>query len=106
MSDSFATPWTIACQAQGFPRQEYWSGLPFSSPGDFPDPGIEIRSPTLQAYSLPSETVSGVLNFPTIIVLLLISFFMTVNICLIYWAAPMLGHIYLQLLYLYLGLIS
>ena len=39
----------------GFPRQEYWSGLPFSSPGDFPDPGIELRSPSLQADSLPSE---------------------------------------------------
>ena len=56
--------------------------MPCSSPGDFPDPGMEIRSPTLQAYSLPSEAVSGVLHFPTIIVLLLISSFMTVNICL------------------------
>ena len=53
-----ATPWTVACQAPlsvGFPRQEYWSGLPFSSPGDFPYPGIEPRSPVLQAGSLPSE---------------------------------------------------
>ena len=39
----------------GFPRQEYWSGLPFPSPGDLPDPGIEPGSPTLQADSLPSE---------------------------------------------------
>ena len=39
----------------GFPRQEYWSALPFPSPGDFPDPGKECRSPTLQAHSLPSE---------------------------------------------------
>ena len=39
----------------GFSRQEYWSGLPFSSPGDLPDPGIEPRSPVLQADSLPSE---------------------------------------------------
>ena len=38
-----------------FSRQEYWSGLPFSSPGDLPDPGIKLRSPTLQADSLPSE---------------------------------------------------
>ena len=54
----FATPWTVACQAPlsvGFPRQEYWSGLPFSSPGDFSYPGIEPRSPVLQADSLPSE---------------------------------------------------
>ena len=38
-----------------FSRQEYWSGLPFSSPGDLSDPGIEPRSPALQADSLPSE---------------------------------------------------
>ena len=39
----------------GFSRQEYWSGLPFPSPGDLPNPGIEPGSPTLQADSLPSE---------------------------------------------------
>ena len=39
----------------GFSRQEYWSGLPFRSPGDLPDPGIEPRSPALQANSLPTE---------------------------------------------------
>ena len=39
----------------GFSRQEYWSGLPFPSPGDLPDPGFEPRSPVLQADSLPSE---------------------------------------------------
>ena len=39
----------------GFSGQEYWSGLPFPSPGDLPDPGIEPRSPALQADSLPSE---------------------------------------------------
>ena len=50
MSHSFATPWTVAHQAHlsmGFPRQEYWSGLPFSSPGDLPDPGTEPSSPAL-----------------------------------------------------------
>ena len=54
----FATPWTVAHQAppsMGFSRKEYWSGLPFPSPGDLPDPGIEPRSPTLQADSLTSE---------------------------------------------------
>ena len=54
----FATPWTVACQAplsMEFFRPEYWSGLPFSSSGDLPNPGIEPRSPTLQADSLPSE---------------------------------------------------
>ena len=58
MSDSFVIPWTVARQASlsmGFPRQEYWSGLPFPSPGDLPDPGIEPGSPALQADSLPSE---------------------------------------------------
>ena len=50
VSDSFATPWTVACQSplfMGFPRQEYWSGLPFSSAGDLPNPGIEPVSPAL-----------------------------------------------------------
>ena len=54
----FATPWTVGHQAplsMGFSRQEYWSGLPFSSPGDLPDPGIEPRSPTLEADALTSE---------------------------------------------------
>ena len=54
----FATPWTIAHQApvsMEFSRQEYWSGLPFPSPGDLPDPGIEPGSPTLEADALPSE---------------------------------------------------
>ena len=54
----FETPWAIAYQAppsMGFSRQEYWSGLPFPSPGDLPDPGIEPRSPSLQADALPSE---------------------------------------------------
>ena len=49
-------PWTVARQAPlstGFPRQEYWSGLPFLSPGDHADPGIETGSPELQVDSLP-----------------------------------------------------
>ena len=54
----FMTPWTVACQAPlsiGFSRQEYWSGLPFPSPGDLPNPGIEPVSPALQTDTLPSE---------------------------------------------------
>ena len=50
MSDSFVTLWTVARQAplsMGFSRQEYWSGLPFPTPGDLPDPGIEPVSPVL-----------------------------------------------------------
>ena len=54
----FATLWTVAYQAppsMGFSRQECWSGLPFPSPGDLPNPGIEPGSPALQADALPSE---------------------------------------------------
>ena len=54
----FLTPWTVAYQAppsMGFSRQECWSGLPFPSPGDLPDPGIEPGSPALQADALQSE---------------------------------------------------
>ena len=54
----FATLWTVAHQAppsMGFSRQEYWSGLPFPSPGDLPNPGIEPRCPTLLADTLTSE---------------------------------------------------
>ena len=53
----FATPWTVAHQAplcMEFSRQDYWSGLPFPSPGVLPDPGIEPRSPALQVDSLLS----------------------------------------------------
>jgi len=52
------TLWTVACQAplsMGFSRQEYWSGLPFPSPGYLPNSGIKPGSPALQADSLPSH---------------------------------------------------
>ena len=61
MSDSFATPWTVVCQAplsMGFSWQEYWRALPFPSPGDLSHPEIEPVSPVipaLQADSLPTE---------------------------------------------------
>ena len=57
-SPTLCDPWTVACQAfpsMGFPRQEYWNGLPFPSPGDLPDPGIEPGSPALEAGTLTSE---------------------------------------------------
>ena len=59
--ESDMTEWlslSLGCQAplsMGFPRQEYWSELSFPSPGDLPNPGIEPRTPTLQADSLPAE---------------------------------------------------
>ena len=52
----FVTLWTVACQvslSMEFPRQEYWSGLPFPSLGDLPYPGVEPMSPALQADALP-----------------------------------------------------
>ena len=55
---TLATPWTVACQAplsMGFSRQEYLSGLPFSSPGDLPASGIKPRSPALQTDSLSNK---------------------------------------------------
>ena len=62
VSDSL-TPWTVAYQAplsMDLSRQEFWSGLPFPSPGGHPDPGIEPRSPTLQADALPSEPLGKI----------------------------------------------
>ena len=56
MSDSFATLWTVACQAplsMGFSRQEYWSGLPFPSPRDLLDAKIKPTSPSWEVDSLP-----------------------------------------------------
>ena len=64
VSDS-ETPWTVAHQALpflGFPRQEYWSGLPFFSPGDLPNPRIELEFPALQADSLLSEPPGKSIN--------------------------------------------
>ena len=55
---TLTTPWTVACKAplsMGFSRQEYWSGLPFLSPGNLPNPENEPGSPALQADSLPTE---------------------------------------------------
>ena len=62
----FATPWAVAYQAppsMGFSRQEYWSGLPFPSPGDLPNLGIEPRSPALQADALPSDVQKNLFSY-------------------------------------------
>ena len=58
VNQSCPTPWTIAHQpslSMEFSRQEYWSGLPFPSAGDLPNPEIKLRSPALQADALSSE---------------------------------------------------
>ena len=57
---TLATPWTIACQAplsMGFSRQEYWSGLPFPSPGDLPNPGIEPMVPALAGRFFTDQAI-------------------------------------------------
>ena len=54
----FSTPWTVTCQAllsMGFPRQEYWSGLPFASPEDLPNLGMELVSPALAGGFFTTE---------------------------------------------------
>ena len=64
----FATSWTVAHQAplsMRFSRQGYWSGLPFPSPGDLPNPGIQPRCPALWADSLPAELQEKPLWFPS-----------------------------------------
>ena len=91
------TPWIVTCQSpqsMGFSKQEYWSGLPFPSPGDLPNPRIKPVSPALQADSLRIEpwgkTISFLqcLNFTSLTVLMLvfqriiIIFFFLVFICL------------------------
>ena len=73
----FATPWTVARQAppsMGFPRQEYWSGLPFASPGDLPNPGIKPVSPALAHR----HTHTYILLFQYLVVLIVpVSWFLT-----------------------------
>ena len=64
---TLAIPWTIARQAllsMGFSRQEYWSGLPFPSPEDLPNPGIQPGSPELQSDSLPTELGGKSIKIP------------------------------------------
>ena len=64
---TLAIPWTVDHQAplsMGFPGQKYWSGLPFPSPRDLPQPGIKPKSPVLQADSLLSEPPEKPKNTP------------------------------------------
>ena len=76
MSDSATpwgyTPWAVASQAPlsvGFSRQGYWSGLPFPSPGDLPNPGIKPGSLALQADALPSEAPGKPQGHPAVLIL-------------------------------------
>ena len=63
---TLVTPWTVASEvplSMGFSRQKYWSGLPFPSPGNLLDPGIEPESPALQVDSLPTELWRKLLSY-------------------------------------------
>ena len=65
LCQTLATPGTVACQAPqsiAFSRQESWSGLPFPSPGDLPEPEVKARSPALQVDSLPTELWGKLMN--------------------------------------------
>ena len=65
----FATPWSVAHQAppsMGISRQEYWSGLPFPSPGDLSDPRIEPGSPEWKTHALPSEPPGKSISFTSL----------------------------------------
>ena len=59
LCQTLAKSWTVVCQAplsMGFPRQKYWSGVPFPSPGDLPDPGIKLASPALARGFFTTES--------------------------------------------------
>ena len=69
VSDSFATPWTVAHQvppSMGFPRQGYWSGVPCPPPGELPNPGEELRSPALVGRFFTTEPLEKPLHLPTV----------------------------------------
>ena len=91
----FVTGWTIACQAPlsvGFPRQEYWSGLPFPSPGHLPDPGIEPVSIAWQADSLPLHHLGGPFSF--LVELNMQTYYLKMNSSLPYGSVPVIVHLF------------
>ena len=95
----FATSWTVAHHASlplEFSRQEYWSGLPFPSPGDLADPRIESGSPALQANSLPSEPLYSIPPF-IVTYILLINQQATINstFLIFFWISKITGNGYL-----------
>ena len=88
----FATPWTVAYQASlsmGFSRQEYWHGLPFTSPGYLPHPGIKPRSPSLQADNLPSEPPGNTISWCRKITWTLAFFSVILSFVKFYWNITM-----------------
>ena len=80
----FATLWTVACQAflsMGFSRQEYWSGLSCPPLGDLPNPGLELRSVTLQVDSLPSEPAASYTVGPWLSICFILGMHMIGSVC-------------------------
>ena len=84
MSNSFVTPWTVGCQdppSTGFPRQEYWSGLPFPSPGDLSDPGIKPVSLCIAGRFFTTEPPGK----PCMYVLVYVHMGVCVCVCVCVW---------------------
>ena len=82
MSDPFATPWIVTCQAplsMGFPRQEYWSGLPFPFPGDLPDPRIKRMSSALAGRFFTIEPLGNPIYLTRILKIVNIEIFLVVQ---------------------------
>ena len=82
VSDS-ATPWTVAHQAplsMGFPRQEYWSGLPFPTPEDLPDPGIKPVSPASAGRFFTTAPAGKPQNYPYCVDYICITILYVLNI--------------------------
>ena len=99
----FATPWTVAPQAplsMGFPRQEYWSGLPFSFLGDLHDPRIESISSALQADSLPLSHQASSFNYLASQIINFIYIYKYVNMNLNIWVYTCINTYYLRIKWL------
>ena len=91
VSDYFATPWTVTCQdplSMGLPRQKYWSELPFPSPGDLPDPGIEPASLALESIFFTTDPPGNNLS---------IVFLLSISFCFMYFKALFLVTSFLSL---------
>ena len=95
VSDYFATPWTVTCQdplSMGLPRQKYWSELPFPSPGDLPDPGIEPASLALESIFFTTEPPGNNLS---------IAFLLSISFCFMYFKALFLVTSFLSLFFFF-----
>ena len=101
----FVTPWTVAHQASltlGFPKREYWRGLPFPPPGDLPSPGIESGSPTLQVDFVLLTELPKKPMYLSVYLCIYLSIYICVYICLyIYIYIYIYTHTYIYI-YIYM----